>query len=158
MKRALPNHVFDDDAPRADRLTVEARKRVSALFSSFSAVMKEAGIDGACEALKGKIFEGTSDRRKEIVFDPNEIRRVYQTIVEAAQLAELEAERLIRDHPFYSPERQFRFSAARMEMLYRRERMPKFSKDADGEKERSKFLNTRARSWHRRFKRLHYVQ
>jgi len=61
----------------ADAVTVKMRKRVSALASSFNAVMKAAGVDDACRALD---------------LDPNEIRRLYFVLVETAQRTEYKAE------------------------------------------------------------------
>jgi hypothetical protein len=160
MNRATSGNVFDDDKQPAPATTVQARKRVGALLSSLSAVLKVVGVYDACHALKGQIIDPLDPKKKRrLEFDANEMRRVIETVMEAAQIAEIEAEATAgNDAPFYSINRRFRLPAYRMELLFRRETMPNFAPDDEGEKAKQTFINSYARCWQRRWKKLHIVQ
>lgn len=151
----------EDDA--AGQALVAARKKVSTTFTAFAAVMRMAQIDEACEALNRRERElaARDSNHKRLKFDPNEVRRTYQTIVEAAQKAEYLAEKEKRPHTI---ERSFRCAAHVMELFYRHEQMPEHLAPKMAalppalRAEKQKLINKYARSWQRRYKLLHLVQ
>jgi hypothetical protein len=137
----------------ADRLTVKTRKRVSALAASFNAVMRRAGIVEACPKLNSleKLKAKDNPEYKPLRFDPNEIMRLYLAMVDAAQFTEWMAE---QSGAPYSKIRRFKYSAARMESLFKRAPIPADISEAD----RQRQFATRARAWRRRWAKVHAVQ
>jgi hypothetical protein len=142
----------DDDV--SGKAIVKTRKKVSALFSSFSALMKAAKIDEACEKVKYK--EGEYVRS----IDPNEIRRTIQTIAVAAAASEETADREKRAH---TKERKFESAAYNLELVYNHSEMPahlapkKETLSPELQEEKQRLMNALGRNWQRRYKRLHLV-
>ncbi len=151
----------EDDA--AGLALVASRKRISALFSSCSAVFKIAGIDEACRQLNRLELDRVKldPEYKPLKFDANEARRVYTTIMEVAQLAEYKAESKSRP---YGRERTFKAAAYILELCYRQEQMPahlvpKMEKlSPEDAKVKRKLIGALGRNWQRRFRRLHFIQ
>ncbi len=144
----------------ADALTVKARKKVSALLSSFSAAMKLAGVDEACR--KFNAAQKLLPEEKRIAeLNSNEIRRIYMTIMEAAQLTEWKAE---DTGVACAKVRRFKCPAYVMELYYKRKQMPahlakkKELLSESDQKEKTRLINTLSRNWQRRFKKIHLVQ
>ncbi|MBA3765385.1 MAG: hypothetical protein H0W99_00070 [Acidobacteria bacterium] len=144
----------------ADALTVKARKKVSALLSSFSAAMKLAGVDEACR--KFNAAQKLLPEEKRIAeLNSNEIRRIYMTIMEAAQLTEWKAE---DTGVACAKVRRFKCPAFAMELYYKRKQKPahlakkKELLSESDQKEKTRLINTLSRNWQRRFKKVHLVQ
>ncbi len=151
----------EDDA--AGQALVKSRKKISALYSSASAIFKVAGIDDACRQLNRLELEKTKLdlEYKPLKFDANEVLRTYTTIVEVAQRAEYDAEQTKRP---YGVARQFKAAAYVLELCYRQEQMPAhLAKKLDqlspeNRKAKLKFIRAMGRNWQRRYNKLHLVQ
>lgn len=157
-----PLATFADDDDVGQGL-VKSRKKISRLFSSFSALMKAAGIDEACRQLNRLEIERVQldPNYTPLKFEPNEIRRMYQTLVEVAQSSEYEAEKGKR---LYTRERWFKVPAFALELAYRQE---EFSPELtprlkvlppDLAKRKRKLIAALGRNWMRRYRKLHLVQ
>jgi hypothetical protein len=120
----------------ADALTVAARRKGSAFAASLGAVFRRSGIPEACRKLD---------------LDLNEIKALYLTMIDAAQRAEYFAE---REGAPYSKTRRFKCGAYMMECFHKRV-VPPLDLAPDA---KTKWIDSRARNWRRRFKRVHAVQ
>lgn len=90
----------------ADKDTVATRKKASAFAAAFNAVMRRAGIIRACNELK---------------IDPNEIMRLYLTLIDAAQRTEYLAE--LNGAPC-SKTRRFKCGMSTLELFFKRTTIP----------------------------------
>jgi hypothetical protein len=135
----------------ADAKTVSTRKRASAFAASFNAVMRRGGLTEACNELYRLDRERDPETAKRI--SPNEIIRLYLTMIDAAQRAEYFAEE--SDSP-YPKIRRFKASAATMEMYFKRLTMP--PELVKGTPQYNRWLESRGRAWRRRWEKVHRVQ
>ncbi len=154
-----PEQPFNDGARTfeeihgADTTTVKTRKKASAFAASFNAVMRRAGIIEACHELtrREKLKAKDDPKYQPTRFDPNEIMRLYLTMVDAAQRTEWLAEQAGAPCPKV---RRFKCSAATMETFYKRASLPR---DLD-EASKQRHFDTLARTWRRRWAKVHAVQ
>lgn len=122
----------------ADDLTVATRKRASAFAAAFNAVFRRSGLREACHTLK---------------LDQNDIKARFLTMMDAAQIAEYEAE---QSQTPYLKVRRFKCAAYKMECYHKR--TPPFPPRELPEEEKQKWINARARNWRRGFKSVHLAQ
>jgi len=156
---APPEQTFDDgertfeETHAADKLTVATRKKTSVLAAAFNAVMRRARIVEACHELNRleRLKAKDDPEYQPVRYDPNEIMRLYLTLIDAAQRTEWIAEQARAPYPKI---RRFKCSAAMMELFYKRASMPL---DADKER-KQRHLDTLARTFRRRWAKVHAVQ
>jgi hypothetical protein len=153
-----PETIADDERTfteihAADNLTVAARKKGSAFAAAFNAVMRRAGVIEACHALNKleRLKVADDPEYKPTRFDPNEIKCLYLTMVDAAQRTEWLAEKTKSPCP---KRRRFKCSAASMEIFHKREAVS-FGMD---EAQRKRHFDTLARTWRKRWAKVHAVQ
>ncbi len=120
----------------ADKQTVASRKRASAFAAAFNAVMRRAGIIRACNELK---------------VDPNEITRLYLTMIDAAQRTEYLAE---SSGAPCSKLRRFKCGMYMMELYFKRATIP----PELNEEERKRLIDTLSRTARKRWKKVNAVQ
>lgn len=120
----------------ADKQTVDSRKRASTFAAAFNAVMRRAGVIRACNELK---------------VDPNEIMRLYLTLIDAAQRTEYLAE---SSGAPCSKLRRFKCGMYMMELYFKRATIP----PEHNEEERKRFIDTLSRTARKRWKKVHAVQ
>jgi hypothetical protein len=124
----------------ADKQTISTREKASAFAAAFNAVMRRAGIIRACNELQ---------------LDPNEIMRLYLTLIDAAQRTEWAAE---QSGAPCSKLRRFKCGMSTMELFYKRATIPPELWEKGREADRKRHTDTLSRTARKRWKKVHAVQ